>query len=74
MSIENGIRVPKPIDSKKFEHLKKGVKPIIVCIGDYGDFSEYGQISIREQFKRQPISNHDVDYYEDPVLLEIKIF
>jgi hypothetical protein len=66
------IKLP---DALKSEHLTKGIKPIITCIGSYNDFGVKGISSIVDELSdEQPIGNHNVDYYEVPFVVEEKNF
>src|SRR3989338_11226688 len=60
----------KPVDSLKSEHLIRGVKPIMTCVGSFGDFGPIERASIEEEFSGQLSGVHNVDYYDNQSSLE----
>lgn len=56
----------KSANSLKSEHLIKGVKPIMACVGSYGDYGiSEEETFLKEHFDKPSDDVHNIDYYDD---------
>ena len=56
------MKIKKPIDNVKSEHLDKGVKPIMACVGSFDDFGYIERNNIRRSFRENQEGSHDVNF------------